>query len=252
MKKANSLALVLVALAAAWAFTPVAWKPGPERAQQLSNGAVAPVVGDASAPKPAEAADHPDLPQRVVAETTTILLPSRNSGENVKGLSQPYRDSEPLRLVRDLQRELKRVGCYAHDIDGEWTPGTRKAMKDFTDRINAALSVERPDPTQLVLLQRHRENVCGESCRVGASLADNRCVADSQVASESKKAAVTPAPPLIVWTKSYVTPASPEPELAEATPASEVAPRPDPAPRPRRHSSRAGGGGSFLFGIFSW
>jgi peptidoglycan hydrolase-like protein with peptidoglycan-binding domain len=252
VKKAISLALVLVALAIAWAFTPVPWKPGPERAHQLSNGPISPVVVGASASNPAEAAEPPELPQSVVTETMTILLPSRNSGENVKGLSQPYRDSEPLRLVRDLQRELKRVGCYAHDIDGEWTPGTRNAMRDFTDRVNAALSAERPDPTQLILLQRHREPVCGEICRRGASLADNRCVANSQVALESKKAAATTAPPLIVWTKSYVTPASPEPDLAEAAPASEVAPRPDPAPRPRRHTSRAGGGGSFLFGIFGW
>jgi hypothetical protein len=249
VKKASRLAFVFGALAAVWAFTPVAWQPGPERAQQVSN---APVVVDASARVPAEAAEPPDRPQSVVTETTTILLPSRNSRENVKGSSQLYRDAEPLPLVHDLQRELKRVGCYANDIDGQWTPGTRKAMRDFADGLNAALPVQRPDPTQLILLQSQREIVCGEICRVGGSLADNRCVASFQVASESKKAAATTAPPLIVWTKSYVTPASPEPDLAEAAPASEVARRPDPPPRPRRHTSRAGGGGSFLFGIFSW
>jgi hypothetical protein len=252
VKKASSLALV-GALAAGWAFTPVAWKSGPEHAQQLSNGAISPVVVDASARKSAEAGEPPDHPQAVVTETKTIVPPSRTIPDNVKVSLQPYGDSEPLRLVRDLQRELKRVGCYAHDIDGEWTPGTRKAMKDFTDRVNAALPVERPDVSQLLLLHRQREVVCGEICRVGAGAADNRCVANSQVGSESKKAATTTtAPPLIVWTKSYVTPASPEPEPAEPAPALEAAPRAEPAPRPRRHTSRSGGGGSFLFGIFSW
>ena len=251
MRKANRLALVLVALAAAWAFTPVAWKPGPERAQQLSNGAVAPVVVDANAPKPAEAAEPPNLPPSVVTETTTILLPSRNGGENMKGLSQPYRANEPLRLVRDLQRELKRVGCYAHDIDGLWTSATRKAMRDFADRVNAALPVVRPEPPQLVLLRSHPEVVCRETCRVGGG-ADDRCLVSSPAAVESRKTEATTAGPLLLWTKSYVTPASPEPDPVEVVAPVQVAPRQDTAPRPRRHAGRPSGGGSLFFGIFGW
>jgi hypothetical protein len=29
-------------------------------------------------------------------------------------------------LTRELQRELRRVGCYAGDINGAWTPSTQK------------------------------------------------------------------------------------------------------------------------------
>jgi hypothetical protein len=248
VNKAKSLALLVGVLAAALAFTPVSWHPGPERAQQLNRGAVSPRVVAASAHRPAEGAEPPEYSQ-----TTTILLPSRSNREDVKVSSQPYKGGEPPRLVRDLQRELKRVGCYPHEIDGEWTPGTRKAMKEFTDRVNAALPVERPDPAHLTLLQSHPEIVCRESCWVGESFADNRCLPTWHVASKSKKVEATTVVPQIIWTKSYVTPASPEPDDAEATPPPVVTPRADTAPpRPRRPTSRPSGGGSLLFGIFSW
>ena len=40
-------------------------------------------------------------------------------------------------LARDLQSELRRVGCYSGELNGIWTPATRKAMKAFTERVNA-------------------------------------------------------------------------------------------------------------------
>ena len=249
MNKASSLALLVGALAAAAAFTPVSWRREPA---QQSAGVVLPPVVEASVGEPAKSVELPAA-HRVLAEATTILLPSRSGREEMKASSQPYKDGEPLGLVRDLQRELKRIGCYPYEVDGEWTPGTRRAMKDFSERVKAALPIERPDPSQLVVLQSHPEIVCRERCRVGESLADNRCLATSQVAAESKKAAATTPGLQIIWTKSYVTPAAPEPDAVEAAlPAAEVAPRADPAPRSRRPTSRPSGVGSLLFGIFSW
>ena len=251
MNKALSLALLACVLAGAWAFMPALRRAEPEHAQQVIGGTMPPVVAAAEEPKPTETPEPPNQSLAVPPETTTILLSSRGTREE-KGSPQSYREREPLRLVRDIQRELKRVGCYAQEIDGDWTAGTRKAMKDFRDRVSAALPVERPDPAQLVLLQSQPQMVCREACRVAGS-ADYRCGQGSQVADEGTRAAATTAGPLIVWTKSYVTPAIPEPDPVEAGPLAEAAPppRPEPAPRPRRHTSRSSGGG-LLFGLFGW
>jgi len=251
VNKALSLALLACVLAGTWAFTPALRRAEPEHAQQVIGATMPSVVAAAEDPKPTETPEPPNQSLAVPPETTTILLPSRGTREE-KGSPQSYRDREPVRLVRDIQRELKRVGCYAQEIDGDWTAGTRKAMRDFRDRMSAALPVERPDPAQLVLLQSQPQMVCRETCRVAGS-ADYRCGQGSQVADEGTRAAATTAGPLIVWTKSYVTPAIPEPDPVEAGPLAEAAPppRPDPAPRPRRHTSRSSGGG-LLFGLFGW
>jgi hypothetical protein len=217
------------------------WKPAPERAQHVKSGAV-PSGAIESAGPPADSQGAP------FAATT---IPSRPIRELAKGTPRSYRDREPLRLVRDLQGELKRVGCYSLDIDGEWTPATRRAMEDFTERVKSVLPVERPDPDHLLLLQSHAEPVCRDSCRAGEGNADHRCLASSLLGLESRKSAATPLQ--LVFTKSYVTPSNPEPEAADVVALPADAPRRAEAPpRPRRHSTRPSGVSSLLFGIFSW
>jgi hypothetical protein len=268
--KAISLALLVGALLAALALTEwkltrqpaqdksgavpyvvTSWKPAPERAQHVKSGDVPSVVEEANSGRAIESAGPPADSQGAPPAATTNMLPSRPNPEQAKGTPRTYRDREPLRLVRDLQGELKRVGCYSLDIDGEWTPATRRAMKDFTERVKSVLPIERPDPDHLLLLQSHVEPVCRDSCRAGENNTDHRCLTSSLLGSESRKSAATPLQ--FVFTKSYVTPSNPEPEAADVAALPADAPRRAEAPkRPRRHGTRPSGARSLLFGIFSW
>jgi hypothetical protein len=63
-------------------------------------------------------------------------------------------------LARELQRELKRVGCYSGEITGAWTTSSRLAMKTFVEHVNAALPIDNPDPVLLSLVQSHRDRAC--------------------------------------------------------------------------------------------
>ena len=56
-----------------------------------------------------------------------------------------HSDAKVATLARDIQRELKRVGCFEGDISGDWNTATRKAMKTFVDRVNATLPIDAPD-----------------------------------------------------------------------------------------------------------
>jgi hypothetical protein len=67
---------------------------------------------------------------------------------------------DPASLARQLQSELRRVGCYDGELSGVWTPRTRAAMKDFTDRVNASLPVDKPDQILLALVQGHQGVAC--------------------------------------------------------------------------------------------
>ena len=80
------------------------------------------------------------------------------------------------KLVREIQQELRRVGCYWGRMDGSWKYAIKSAMKEFTDRVNATLPLDQPDYIQLTLIQSQPDGVCG-ACPAGQSLAaSGRCV----------------------------------------------------------------------------
>jgi hypothetical protein len=88
-------------------------------------------------------------------------------------------------LGRELQRELVRVGCYEGELNGIWTPAARKAMKAFTDRVNAALPTDEPDYILLALVQGYRDKVCGMTCPAGEGLSEGgRCVPNAILAAK--------------------------------------------------------------------
>ena len=80
-------------------------------------------------------------------------------------------------VTKELQRQLRRVGCYGGEIDGVWTQSTRRAMQTFINRVNALLPVERPDHVLLAILQKHPDKACNKPCPLGEiPAADGRCM----------------------------------------------------------------------------
>ena len=155
--------------------------------------------------------------------------------------------SDRVTLVRELQRELSRVGCYSGPLNGVWTTSTRTAMKSFIDRVNAILPVEDPDAILLSLVRSHQGQGCG-SCPAGQSLAKNgRCLPVAILAHAGKKGAPEPAPAISGWTTT-TTAAAPTPaplpadRMALAGPESQaVASETPPAPAaPASKTARAG------------
>jgi hypothetical protein len=143
-----------------------------------------------------------------------------NAEITARASSTAPRSLEPASLARELQRELKRVGCYDGAINDSWTLSTRTAMKAFTNRINAMLPVDKPDQILLALVQDYRDRLCDVACPAGEGLAkDGRCLPNAVLARATKKVAQrnaklqTVEPPgghvTLVW--STTTP--PQPEL---------------------------------------
>ena len=117
------------------------------------------------------------LPRRVVT-----IMPGRVVRPitlNVPPAIPTSRDT----ITRQLQRELKRVGCCAGELDGVWATTSQSAMKAFTNRVNAELPTGKPDAILLALVQAHREKVCGVPCPRGQTLlADGQCMPDALIA----------------------------------------------------------------------
>lgn len=91
-------------------------------------------------------------------------------------------------LAREIQTELRRVGCYDGNIDGDWGPAAKRSMKSFIDRVNAALPIDKPDYILLTLVKGHQAKACGAGCGVGeVAVEGGRCVPKAVIAQPAVK-----------------------------------------------------------------
>lgn len=147
------------------------------------------------------------VPDRVGSEAWRAVV-STEAGTVRQAAPVDYVAS--VELARQLQRELKRVGCYEGDADGDWKTASRRAMSAFLTKVNATLPTEQPDYILLTLLQGHADRACGVACPSGQAVSSNgRCIPNVVVAEAAR-----PAPPAI---------APPAQHLAAATSATKPA-----------------------------
>ncbi len=91
-------------------------------------------------------------------------------------------------LIREIQRQLKRIGCYQGDASGVWTSSVRQSMRVLTERANASLPIDRPDPVLLAMVQNQAPGACSAACPAGQDrVAGGRCVPAALVAAEQPK-----------------------------------------------------------------
>ncbi|HVZ05112.1 peptidoglycan-binding domain-containing protein [Hyphomicrobium sp.] len=142
------------------------------------------------APAPAEksgrnanTASH-ETPDPSVAWTTVVT--ADRSRAAVLRSSKPGDSATRYELARDLQRGLKRAGCYGGPITGVWSASTKQAMSVFLDRANATLPIKAPDFILLSLVQNHSEISCTADCPSGQSRdTAGRCVPSAVLAQTS-------------------------------------------------------------------
>jgi hypothetical protein len=117
-------------------------------------------------------------------------------------------------LAHEIQKELKRVGCYTGRLDGSWGEQSRAAMLAFIQRVNASLPTTEPDVILLSLVKGHSGEVCGVSCPPSQVASGGRCVAQAVIAAA----------------EPTVRPVAPQPAVTAM--AGPDAPRPDSLRRP--------------------
>jgi hypothetical protein len=182
-------------------------------------------------------------PDQKASEATVVVVPPTRPADAASRtpLAPLQRaipaDGDRVALVRELQKELKRVGCYDGEISGAWTTSSRRAMRAFTDRVNATLPIDEPDQILLSLVQGHRQKTCGAPCPAGQQDGpDGRCVPHA-IAAQAAQAVKKPATPQAAAdppadkSATMIT-GSAATAAAAATVAAAAMPRPDPNPAP--------------------
>lgn len=166
---------------------PVALAPAPMSGAAPGNGGVLSTIkrADAKGVAPPVAIARPW--RTIVTGANTNAAPVLNSAAPAK-----HDYDARYRLIRDLQAELKRVGCYTGNIDGDWGPGSRYAASNFLRKVNATLPIRNPDYILLSLVRGHPDRACGINCPSGQTLgSDGRCIA-SVIAQRTQR---TNSPP---------------------------------------------------------
>lgn len=139
-----------------------------------------------SAPAPS-AVVPPPQPVTATAWTSAVIRDERLAADPALAPPVPRAATSRVALARDIQRELRRVGCYLGEIDGVWGSGSKRATLVFMDRVNASLPTQDPDVFMLSLLRAQDELVCGPACPRGQSAtAGGRCVPSTLVAQADR------------------------------------------------------------------
>ena len=124
---------------------------------------------------------------------------------------------EQEKLVREIQTELGRIGCYDDDVDGKWDAEAREAIRRFGRQAKLAAVPNEPSRALLEDLKTRPAHFCPLQCGTGERVSGDRCVAVAR-----------PEPKPVIEKKQ---PAKPKAVVQERR-----APEPRPvaqAPRPR-------------------
>jgi hypothetical protein len=134
------------------------------------------------------------------ATLPTVSIPNDLAPRPSVTSATPSKPSVQRQLARQIQTELKRVGCYSGRLDGSWGERSRSAMENFIARVNASLPTNEPDVFLLSLIKGQAQAVCGPTCGSDEVLSGGRCVAQTIVAESTDKPspiAGEPAPGVI-------------------------------------------------------
>jgi hypothetical protein len=239
--------------------SPQAAKPAAEPSKTDNSEKSGPPVPSVVPPAPHLVPPAPvpaKRPRNAVAAVDVDEAPHRVPVGDSKAATVPL---DRAALTREIQRHLKRVGCYRGDVTGVWSPAVRQAMRAFTERANATLPVDGPDPVLLAMVQSHAPGTCSAACPQGQDRAANgHCVPSALVASATAKGGVKAArggadnakkslgPPTAVGSAPPDLPSTAPPPVAHRPPEGRmslagppVAPQAK-APAPRRPAKVAG------------
>ena len=144
-------------------------------------------------------------PSPSLIEPTIVTIVERPVEHSIV-LGEPLVPRGRDAIARELQKELKRVGCYVGELNGAWTRSTRQAMKAFSDRANAKLPTDNPDNILLALVQGYPNKVCGVPCPSGQSLSHTQqCIPDALLARTSRTKLTASRKPTHVTTPTVTT-----------------------------------------------
>jgi Caspase domain len=143
---------------------------------------------------PAQTLDYTDITARSAAKAAD---PAEYDRLILAGSYDPPPDQLPVAV----QTELKRMGCYRGGIDGQWGPGSRRALQLYFDTLQAATTTQEPTIEVFHQLLQKDDVACpvpvaAAPAPAAATTTRNTTRATTQAAPTTRRqpAAAAPAP----------------------------------------------------------
>jgi Caspase domain len=84
--------------------------------------------------------------------------------------------AEATDIAKKLQTELRRVGCFAADPDGDWNTGSISALESFNRYSGSSLDTKIASLDALEAVRSKPERICPLICRSGYHADGDHCV----------------------------------------------------------------------------
>jgi hypothetical protein len=95
-------------------------------------------------------------------------------------------------IARELQVQLKRVGCDPGAADGNWSAKSRDALDQFNQRAGMDLDTRGATVSALEVVKVQRGRICPLTCGSGQRVDGDRCIAIPAAPKPSAKQATRP------------------------------------------------------------
>jgi hypothetical protein len=141
---------------------------------------------------PAQQLDYTDITARSALKTS-------DRAEYDRLILAGSYDPPPDQLAVAVQTELARMGCYRSGIDGQWGPGSRRALQLYFDTLKAATATQEPTLEVFRQLLQKDDVVCPEpvvrAAPSAATTTRNTTRTTTQAApTTTRRQAAAPAP----------------------------------------------------------
>ena len=103
---------------------------------------------------------------------TAAVTPAAPTSDRVAtaatGSIEPGRSLDsPRQVAEEMQRELKRVGCYAGPVNGSWGPQSRKAVERFNTAAKLEVQAAAPTVEGVTKVKSFAGLVCEQTQQAG-------------------------------------------------------------------------------------
>lgn len=152
-------------------------------------------VPQASAPAAVEGGNPPAVDaSKAPAESKSVVavLPAPDQAKREIEI-RPAPSGEVRAITRNLQSELRRVGCDPGTVDGTWSEKSREALALFNQHAGTKLDTDSATVAALDMVKVQRGRICPLTCGAGQEERGGRCVA-VPAKPQLKKEAVRPEP----------------------------------------------------------